>query len=136
MTNVLTGEGALGVLRLVVFEKGNGYVYPRAEDEVDTCRNFKDGQPSCIVGHVFARLGVTYELAVAAAMNGSMGAYSSIRNLGSYGWTDWTFSPEAQNALTSAQSWQDRGSTWGEALAAAEESLKSGHSVLHPLDGS
>lgn len=130
----LTGQGALGLLRLAVFEKGDKYVYPLALQGPGDCQNFENGQPSCIVGHVFEKLGVTYDLALAAGIDGSVGAAGSIARLKSHGWTDWTFSLEATCVLISAQSWQDRGSTWGEALAAAEKSLELGEVVPHPLD--
>lgn len=130
---ILTGEGALGLLRLVVFEKGEGYVYPNSVNRVEGCRNFEDGQPSCIVGHVFAKLGVTYDDAVNASIDGTKGVRWSTNCLEKSGF-EWSFSRNAIKVLSSAQSWQDRGATWGEALAAAEKSLTSDLPVLHPAD--
>jgi hypothetical protein len=97
-------------LRAVVAEHGAGYVYPEA-----TCDYLYDGAPSCIVGHVLARLdmldqGVVEDNDSAAWLGG--------------------FTESALAALTVAQEIQDGcyhrdtgrvvRATWGEALAAAE----------------
>lgn len=49
----ITGKLALQLLEEVVAEKGEDYIYP---DQY--CVYVKEGQPACIVGHVFDRLGV------------------------------------------------------------------------------
>lgn len=66
----LDADGAIRSLRTVVYEKGADFVYPgdRLEDQ---CLNFKDGEASCIVGHVLALLGLTYERAVELGIAGS-----------------------------------------------------------------
>lgn len=51
----LTTEEVLKALDEAVAERGADYVYERAEHG-DQCQYSLDGQPSCIVGHVLAKL--------------------------------------------------------------------------------
>ena len=95
-------------LRAVVAEKGADYVYRR-----ETCRYAIAGAPSCIVGHVYARLGLL-DKATQESISKAKGLHvGKIARL-------------ARRVLQAAQEVQDadvppfvRG-TWGEALAAAE----------------
>ena len=95
-------------LRAVVAEKGADYVYARR-----VCTYAMAGVPSCIVGHVYARLGLLddqTQFSDAAAAN----LHSDEIAL------------PARVLLQAAQEVQDgdvlrfRRGTWGEALAAAE----------------
>lgn len=116
---ILTGQTALAILRKVVFEKGADYVYPHRGME---CVNFENGQPSCIVGHVFAELGITYEQAVRDGFSGSSDVLESVTLMEqSPDQYDWEFDNQAVRVLSWAQAGQGSGRTWGEALQVAEE---------------
>ena len=109
MTKLIGVPEVLAHLRDVVAKKGADYVYRR-----ETCRYAVSGAPSCIVGHVYARLGLldkdTQE-SIVKAKGLHVGKIASL----------------ARQVLQTAQEVQDgryppfvpRG-TWGEALAAAE----------------
>lgn len=121
---ILDGKKAVALLRLVVFEKGADYVYVRPNPDRDTCVNFHDGQPSCIVGHVLANLGVTGEKAEEFGIAGSQGVYDAVRSINASD-LPWTINSEACLVLGAAQAVQDAGGTWGEALEAAESEWDS-----------
>lgn len=104
---------ALELLRKAVEEKGAGWVDPNAA-EGQGCQYVDDqGAPSCIVGHAMVFAGVpssdliedgdVYDLA--------QGLTHKERLYLERG---------ALRVMMEAQSWQDRGTTWGEALEAAE----------------
>ena len=86
-------------LRAVVADEDAGYVYTGA------CVYSLYGEPACLVGHVYARLGLL-PLARRNAI-----AWRMFPDL---------ISAEARSALEAAQRVQDARGTWGEALAAAE----------------
>ena len=98
--------GVLEHLRAVVADKGADHVY------VGACVYSRYGEPACIVGHVYARLGLL------PLVRRNTSARRMFPDL---------ISAEARSALEAAQRVQDgsgydaasRG-TWGEALAAAE----------------
>lgn len=116
---ILTGMMAVAILRKVVFEKGADYVYP---NRGMACVNFENGQPSCIVGHVFAELGITYEQAVRDEFSGSLNVRESVTLMeNSPNQYDWEFDNLAVSVLSRAQAGQDNGNTWGDSLQAAEE---------------
>lgn len=118
---VLDGKGAIGLLRLVVFEKGADFVYEKvSRDGVLLCVNFSDGQPSCIVGHVLANLGVSGEVADRLDISGSYtpGEVATVLEKRKY---EWQLDDDAVGILYTAQGRQDEGASWGEALADAEE---------------
>ena len=87
-------------LRAVVADEDADYVYTGA------CVYSLDGEPACIVGHVYARL----ELLPLARRNGI--AWGMFPDL---------IGAEARIALEAAQRVQDARGAWGEALAAAEQ---------------
>ena len=94
-------------LRAVVADKGADYVYPEA-----SCVYSLGGDPACIVGHVYARLGLLH------LVHRNVVARKMFPDL---------ITTKARSALELAQNVQDgtapaskgRG-TWGDALAAAE----------------
>ena len=95
-------------LRAVVAEKGADYVYAEKE-----CQYAIAGVPSCIVGHVYARLGLLDGRTQSSALRATLLHADDIAE-------------QAMWVLGAAQAVQDgdvprfeRG-TWGEALAAAE----------------
>ena len=101
-------------LRAVVAEKGADYIY------WGSCVYAIDGQPACIAGHVYARLGLLDEQtqisgASAAALHRDEIARSARLIL-----------QAAQEVQDGVSPRSERG-TWGEALAAAEaEASKAG----------
>jgi hypothetical protein len=93
--------------------KGEDYVYPIAVDGESTewggCDYVRDGQPSCIVGHVLVAAGVPPEQ---LSRHEGTSASNVVRSLK----PEW--GEEVGVALDSAQELQDSGSTWSEALKA------------------
>jgi hypothetical protein len=115
--------------------KGEDYVYEQPTSNPDdilspTCYYVWDNQPSCIVGHVLYAAGVPLDdlhehegnaaLMVAAALipEWNDGKDDSSR----------VGPTRLVRALDKAQSAQDSGSTWGEALRAFKEELTRGES--------
>jgi hypothetical protein len=114
MRVVSLGE-TVDLLKAVVAEKGEDYVYQKRNDGYD-CVYVYDGQPDCIVGHVLHRLGVTAE---------EMSDGDSVWDENSHGVLYYLeyrerlqFEPRAAHVLESAQYFQDRGYTWGASLKA------------------
>lgn len=119
MTNITQQENETNeqyVLRLmeaVVNKMGADYVYPERELG---CQYVRDGQPSCIVGHVLVEAGVPVD---------EIGKHE--------GRSAWAMAPDVTpwgdkgtpviEALDAAQHAQDTGSTWGEALARFRKKL-------------
>lgn len=119
---ILDAKGAIGLLRLVVFEKGADFVYEKVDFDgahIPRCVNFHEGEPSCIVGHVLANLGVSAEDAARMGVDGNMSAINVAGNLERFGY-EWKIDSDAVDILTAAQIRQDNGQSWGEALAYAE----------------
>lgn len=120
---ILDAKGAIGLLRLVVFEKGADHTYSRVPGSFGpVCVNFYDGEPSCIVGHVLANLGVSAEKAAEMEVSHNVSVVNVARNLKRCGY-EWEIGEDAVDLLEEAQTLQDNGHTWGEALANAEISF-------------
>lgn len=114
----ITDEMVRDALRKIVAERPEHvYVPPGGQGSrcmyVHTDAAGDAPQPGCLVGHVLAKLGVP--LADLAAHEGD-GASSLVRHLG-IGLSDST-----EYLLDLAQDSQDSGTTWGAALARAEQS--------------
>ena len=109
MAELIDVPKVLKHLRAVVAEKGADYVYAE-----DVCQYAIDGQPACIVGHIYARLGLLDEDTQWSGVGAGVLHQGAI-------------AMPARSVLRAAQEVQDgdvqprfvRG-TWGEALAAAE----------------
>lgn len=101
-------DQTIELLQRAVIEKGDGYIYPKRDVEGPTCVYKEDATPSCIVGHVLSYIGLLDE---------------AIDGMGPVGLQPWRrqFTDNALWALGRAQSLQDKGETWGEALIAAKE---------------
>ena len=89
-------------LRAVVAAKGADYVYPES-----ACFYAINGEPACIVGHVYARLGLLDK---------------ATQDSGASAWAlhESKITSNGRDFLGNAQRVQDARGTWGEALAAAE----------------
>lgn len=109
-------------MEAAVAERGEDYIYPKFEGEADDyhdsnglCRySLEDGTPACIIGEVLNRLNPEW----LPPHDLIRGATSVLSDIG----------PEAfyrrdygriVTAATEAQSSQDRGNTWGDALRTA-----------------
>lgn len=110
----ITFEQVVEAMKIVVDKQGAAYKYP--QDERGTCHYVRDGRWSCLVGKVLGQLRVTtvksfdamYENQSARNLLPKMEEAEGIK-----------FTPEATDALTEAQSYQDRGYSWGESLVKA-----------------
>lgn len=110
----ITDEQLNAAIEEVVAEKGENFIYAKA-----TCSYAEDGQPSCIVGHVFAKVDPDLFAAVAAfeaTREDSFAVFDAPHQLDEM--FEARFSPEAMRALATAQARQDIRMSWGEALAA------------------
>lgn len=104
MSIELTPERALELLREVVAEHG--------EDTTAGCMYVDEGVPHCIAGEAYFRAGVTAaQLLAAEGSNADSPKFI----------LDFGVPRQAAEVVACAQSVQDNGDTWGEALAAAEE---------------
>lgn len=119
-TVLLDTTAVLDLLAEVVADMGEDYVYPdelREGGVEGACYYVVNGQPACIIGHVLARAGLLdHPVAV--------GNWNAMR-LGVAGLDVDTAPPvttvDAARVLAAAQSTQDDGDTWGEALRCAQE---------------
>lgn len=111
----LTDEQVLADLAAVIAGRED-YVY--TEENGPNCAYFDGNQPSCIVGHVLARHGVTL-----ADIQDDVADHNgdTVHTLAADGLL--ICSQAAEVALSMAQMMQDTGHTWGEAFAAAEETM-------------
>lgn len=121
MTLVVTQEAAMDALRDAVAEKGAEYVYPENEKIGISCSYVWDGRPSCIVGNALHRLGVSLDILGRFEMTTAASVLDSLRYRKIL-----VVDTETRQAYDEAQTAQDDGRPWGEALAAAEESLPVG----------
>ncbi len=109
----LSYDRTLGLLREVIEEFGADHVAPRIPDGVvggSGCQYVYEGKPSCLVGQVLYRAGVS--LAELTAVEGSAPQLEEF--------TRWA-GPAARRLLAYAQEEQDAGRAWGVALAHAIE---------------
>lgn len=108
----LTYDRAVELAREVVAEFGEGYVYPEYQKAAESpgsspsCVYVYDGKPSCLVGQILHRHGVSL---VALSMREFSGAWFVSAEL-------CHASEKTRQFLDSAQSSQDKGNTWGEAV--------------------
>lgn len=117
----LTPEIVTPIIRQIVAEYGEDYVY-KAEERAREFPNLgcvyrEFGEPSCLVGHVLDRAGVPYD------------KYWDLD--GDSASTLLKDSPheDLRIALDAAQTVQDVGQTWGEALKVYEEKVAGGKDV-------
>jgi hypothetical protein len=139
MTKTIGKDEAVELIRHAVKLKGSDYVDPRSGPMGHGCQyvNGTTGQPLCIVGHALVELGVPTDALIKAPEidnlialpydregdpTGEPGRIKYLSGGGLAEVEDLEFTPEAVGAFEAAQSTQDAGDTWGQALAAAEES--------------
>ena len=122
----ITVEQVIATLEEVVAEKGEDYVYPTEAGYGECFYGNEDGSPSCIVGHVLAKLDpIKYQefIKFESEENGPFG----INENGSSYSFDYPNADEwgsnIVEILSIAQTHQDNGATWGEALTAAKSAL-------------
>ena len=109
----ITHEDVLRVMIEVVEEYGRDYVYQRQPGPGgpnDKCVYIKDGQPSCLIGHVLVRLGV--DVSFLTDRNSALIASHLFDSPEAN--RPWT--PMAGAVMEAAQLAQDVGDTWGKAL--------------------
>lgn len=107
-----TEEEVTKVFEDVVLEFGANYKYPTQEEnpeywsDTKSCIYVTDGgEVACIVGQIYHRLGATTQ-----QLQGNRGAIDKGHELG------FVFPDNVQWGLSFAQSAQDSGETWGQAL--------------------
>lgn len=116
-------EKALELLAAEVRTEGPQFVYKRAQRLDDNgdiegvaCRYVENDNPSCLVGRVLFRAGVHIEVIRGLDFQWE-GVSESIRE--AYFPDDVYLTDDAREVLQAAQTAQDSGLTWGEALRAA-----------------
>lgn len=122
MTNVLTWEQAVSVLRDIIKERGVDYVYqtPFNVSGFETCV-YKDGnEPSCIIGHLVAREFPDVYDTIGVGIGNSM-SVGSLINQKSVARTPPIVADESKlvEALRTLQDLQDDKVPWGNAFEAA-----------------
>lgn len=113
--DVLTLARAKEIATEVVEEFGENYVYPKEhkvkfpDSSEPTCVYVHEGKPSCMVGQILHRHGVSLE------------ELASYENRGAYSvaWLTTTCGEYAPSFLSAIQRRQDRGQSWGVALEQA-----------------
>lgn len=111
----ITEKIALRLLEQVISGKED-FVYKadqRAEGNTPVCLYVEDGAPSCLVGQVLARAGVSVDV-LSSIDSANSGQSESIDE--AYLGDDVKIDDDARFVLSKAQVWQDSGFTWGRAL--------------------
>lgn len=119
MSKTLDAVKALDLLHEVA-DGREDFVYDTEGKGGAGCSNFKNGEPSCIVGHVLAKMGLTFDLAKELKIDGSRGILSAAGVLNRESGFGWNIDPEAIKVLSRAQALQDNGNSWGDAVLGAE----------------
>ena len=125
MADQIATAAVTATIRQVVKEYGEDYVYPPAQSG-DNCRYVIDDEPSCLVGVVLARLGVSNtHLKAGDASEGHFGATADdlIPRLQWAGVINFEEPRLVAHALRSAQYAQDVARSWGIALERYENAL-------------
>lgn len=120
-------EEVMAALRKAVELKGSDYVYPKSEKVEGVCQYAtSEGTPSCIVGHVVHILDpkAFEQLSHVEGVQGTDSASSLAWRPFDDGMAylpEGFWSGRAGDFLQDAQTLQDGGGTWGDALAVAED---------------
>lgn len=118
---IITEQRAIDLLRQVVATKGADITVPSSG-----CVYFLNGQPSCLIGHAMALVGISKDDLTVTDEGFTMEFNESplgpiITPLAESGVL--SLHTKAEAVWQAAQDAQDAGRTWGQALAAAEEVL-------------
>jgi hypothetical protein len=111
----LTYSKTVAILDSLVAEFGEDYVYKRPAG--GDCVYVHDGAPSCIVGHLLARVGVPLERlseADRAAYGGGLSAGVLLNVLSDEGVL--RYDHDVSTLLADVQYYQDGGRTWKESV--------------------
>jgi hypothetical protein len=147
----VTGAVALNLLRYVVKEKGSDYVYvnPRGGSaregascyyvhEAVTEDGGAESVPGCIVGTALHKLGVGFSVMLSEENNSSDSLLEAIMmgrsERDENGEPKFHFTETAKHVFRAAQSQQDRGHNWGDALQSATAdyvSYKTGNGMSY-----
>lgn len=118
MPDLITKAKALELLEAAVAERGADYVYERigfdSNSTGPSCVYVRSGCPSCLVGLAMTKAGTPIEQLAEWDTRFECDAQSVLLD-------DGLATAGAAEVLTVAQSVQDDGGTWGEALDAAKE---------------
>lgn len=110
---------ALALLKKQVKKNGEDFIYSKVNDGYGNpgCVYFdpRTKSPSCIVGHVLADLGVTFDELDSYDLNSDTDVASLVVE------EFLAISPATMKVLAAAQVAQDTGRTWGDALKEAEK---------------
>ena len=129
---IYTDEQVVEIAERVVAEFGLDYVYPKRADQNATrsngCDYVRDGQPSCLAGRIVHRMGMPLDMLAMFEGHGVQTVVGQARLLGVVDpypnmERPISISNRAARALGMAQSMQDSGSTWGEALNDLKERI-------------
>lgn len=112
---VLTYEDALRYAREGIQERGEDYVYEQFE-ELPRCRYVADGRPSCFVGLILEKAGIT----LTEEMNAWGTVHSLLATL-----LDTLHCDGRTKILLSGIQAQDAGLSWGESLRMSINSVES-----------
>ena len=121
----------LAAMEEVVNEYGHDFVYTKPANS-DVCQYMHGEQPGCLIGHVLVRLGAHGEVLRIAegnfidANSHGLGVEEFLGILApTWGTLGYSLTEDAVRALTVAQNLQDCSNTWGRALEAAQEDVRS-----------
>lgn len=115
MPELITKAKALELLEAAVAERGADYVYPRTFDGTGpSCVYVRGGKPACLVGLAMTKAGVPIEQLAGWDTRFESDAHSVLVD-------DGLAAVDVAEMLAAAQSVQDDGGTWGEALDAAKD---------------
>lgn len=116
----LTPKAALDLIKEAVDERGKGYIYPPSLIDSLTkdgsCLYADKGQPSCLVGVVLHKAGISVAALKRFDRHKDAGVPTELVEVGLL-----DIPVESALILTRAQSLQDTGHTWGDALKEARE---------------
>lgn len=104
----LTLDSVQQAAREIIEEFGDDFVYEK--DELGFCLYMQDGQPSCLVGRLFHRLGVPVDLLTRLEHAGPGALFHH---------DNWEAGNGVVSFLTDLQINQDAGRPWGEAYEKA-----------------
>lgn len=113
-------EAVTKTIHEIVAEHGEDYVY-RPPEGTGQCVYSVGGSPSCLVGHVIARLDPESFAAISIGRLNRISVYSLLDQFRGFQVSD-----RAGIALDAAQTEQDLGFEWGDALAAFDQVMGMG----------